>query len=400
VVVKKTAKALKPSKKETKTRTKKPKKKKLEIRDSKKIPTSHIRPPTSKPEPQTMEELLAQTGYKIRGLKRGEMVSGTITFVSSSEILVDIGAKSEGVIANRDFEQNRDFIKKLKVDDEISAQVLVTEDEAGQAVLSVRAAAQEAKWKELNAVKDAGTPIKVLGLEANRGGLIVDCLGLRGFIPSSQLAVEHVGQERNLINQKVSAKIIEFDQAKNRLVLSEKQVLSPKEQERRQKTWDKTKVGDKITGKVVGVFPFGVFVDFQGVEGLIHISEIAWERVQTPASYFKVGDKVTALVIGKEEEAGRFQLSAKQLVADPWTDVSQKYSPNQEVEGKVVKTEVFGVFVRLEEGIDGLLHISKTPPGTTFKVGDKIKCIIEIVESDKRRISLTLLPKEKPVGYK
>jgi small subunit ribosomal protein S1 len=176
--------------------------------------------------------------------------------------------------------------------------------------------------------------------------------------------------------------------------------LSPEGQKRRQKTWDETKVGDKVTGKVVGVFPFGVFVDYQGVEGLIHISEIAWERVEAPASYFKVGDKTTALVIGKEKEAGRFQLSVKQLVADPWANASQRYSPNQEVEGKVIKSEAFGVFVRLGEGIDGLLHISKIPPDTTFKVGDKIKCVIETVESDKRRISLTLLPKEKPVGYK
>lgn len=375
--------------------------KKSEVKGSKKSrPTSNLQPPTSKSEPQTMEELLAQTGYKLRGVKKGQTVEGTITFISPRDVFIDIGAKTEAVLASKEKDEIAPFLKQLKIGDKVRAFVISAENESGQSVVSFRKAAADFKWREAISLLSSGKAVEVRGLEANKGGLIVDFKGLRGFVPSSQLTAEHVGNERNLINVALTVKVIEVDRSKNRLVFSEKKVLSPEEEKKRKAIWEKTKIGDKVKGEVTAVLPFGVFINVDGVEGLVHISEIAWEKVDKPVSYFEMGDKVKALVIGKEEKSGQFQLSVKQLTPDPWEKVAKKYKENQAVSGKVIKKEPYGAFIRLEEGLDALLHISKIPPDTSVKVGGKLKCIIESVDIGKRRISLTLLPKEKPVGYK
>ena len=347
-----------------------------------------------------MGELLAQTGYKLKGVRKGQTVEGTIALISPHEVLIDIGAKTEAVLASKEREEVTPFLEQLKVGDQVQAFVILAENELGQPVVSLRKAAADFKWEKASSLLASGKAVKVRGLEANKGGLIVDFEGLRGFVPASQLAAEHVGKERNLVNVLLTVKVIEVDRSKNRLVFSEKKVLSPEEEKKRKEIWEKTKIGDKVEGEVAAILPFGVFLNIDGVEGLVHISEIAWEKVESPASYFKMGDKVKALVIGKEDGVGQFQLSVKQLTPDPWDKVAKKYKENQTVSGKVIKKEPYGVFVRLGKGLDALLHVSKIPPDTSVKVGDKLKCIIESVDIEKRRISLTLLPKEKPVGYK
>lgn len=347
-----------------------------------------------------MEELLTETGYQLKGVKKGETVKGTLTSLPPKEIFIDIGAKTEAVLASRERDEVTPFLKGLKIGDQVSAYVILAENEAGQPVVSLRKAAADFKWDRIGALLSSGEAVKVRGLEANKGGLIVDFEGLRGFVPSSQLAPERVGKEKNLVNAVLTVKVIEVDRTKNRLVFSEKKVLSPEEEKKRQEVWQRTKIGDKIRGEVVAVLPFGAFLDIKGVEGLVHISEIAWEKVDDPHDYFQKRDKVKALVIDKDEESQQFQLSVKQLTPDPWEKAAKEYKENQAVAGKVIKKEPYGAFVRLEEGLDALLHISKIPPDTAIEVGEELNCIIESIEPEKRRISLTLLPTEKPVGYK
>ena len=347
-----------------------------------------------------MEELLAQTGYKLKGVKKGQRLKGTVVLISPQEVLVDIGAKTEAVQASKERDEVAPFLCHLKPGDQVEAYVILAENEQGQPVVSLRKAAADFKWQQAASLLSSKEAVKVRGLETNKGGLIVDFEGLRGFIPSSQMLTQHVGKENNLVNLVLTAKVIEVDRSKNRLVFSEKKVLSPEEEKKRKKIWEKTKVKDKVKGEVTAVLPFGAFLSIDGVEGLVHISEIAWEKVDSPGSYFNKGDKVKAVVIGKDEDSGQFQLSVKQLTPDPWEKVAKKYKENQTVTGKVIKKEPYGAFIRLAEGLDALLHISKIPPDTKIEVKDKIKCIIESVDVEKRRISLTLLPKEKPVGYK
>ena len=384
--------------------------KKSEVRSRKKnVPTSNIKPRTSRNEPfrvnlqgepQTMEELLAQTGYKLKGVKKGQRLKGTVVLISPQEVLVDIGAKTEAIQASKERDEVAPFLCHLKPGDQVEAYVILAENEQGQPVVSLRKAAADFKWQQAASLLSSKEAVKVRGLETNKGGLIVDFEGLRGFIPSSQMLTQHVGKENNLVNAVLTAKVIEVDRSKNRLVFSEKKVLSPEEEKKRKKIWEKTKVKDKVKGEVTAVLPFGAFLSIDGVEGLVHISEIAWEKVDSPGSYFNKGDKVKAVVIGKDEDSGQFQLSVKHLTPDPWEKVAKKYKENQTVTGKVIKKEPYGAFIRLAEGLDALLHISKIPPDTKIEVGDKLKCIIESVDVEKRRISLTLLPKEKPVGYK
>lgn len=381
-------------------RASKNQKSKTQEKFKEKISSSTIHKPLSKPEPQTMEELLAQTGYKLKGVKKGQVIEGVITSTIPQEVFIDIGAKTEAILASKERDQIASLLKRLKVGDKIQALVISAENEWGQPVVSFRKAAADFKWERTSSLLSSGEAVKVRGLEVNRGGLIVDFEGLRGFVPSSQMMADHVGRERNLVNTSLTVKVIEVNRSKNRLVFSEKKVLSLEEEKKRKEVWEKTKVGSKVKGEVVAILPFGVFLDIDGVEGLIHISEIAWEKVDNPASYFKMGDKIQALVIGKDGKTGQFQLSVKQLTSDPWEKVAKKYKENQAVTGEVIKKEPYGAFIRLGEGLDALLHISKIPPNTSVKIGEKLKCIIESVDIGKRRISLTLLPKEKPVGYK
>ena len=347
-----------------------------------------------------MEELLRQTGYKLWGLKKGQFVKGKVIFLSPQTVLFDIGGKSEAILASKEREEVAPFLAQLKEGDEVEVLVLLPENENGQPVVSLRRTAADFKWKKAEELQRTQEVVVVRALETNRGGLLVDFLGLRGFLPSAQLSLSHVGKEESLVGKELQVKVVEVDRLRNRLVFSEKRVLSPEEEKRRRNLWQKIRVGERVEGEVTAILPFGVFVDVGGLEGLIHISEIAWEKVEDPGNYFQKGERVRALVIEKDRESGQLQLSVKQLTPDPWKEVAERYKEGQAVKGRVVKKEVYGVFVRLREGLDALLHVSKIPPEVEIGIGEEIECVIEKIDVENRRISLTLLPKRKPVGYK
>ena len=385
----------------------------------------------SSKKPTSMEELLAATGYKIPSLRRGQEVNGKILSISGQEVLIDISAKSEGIVAGRELVSVKDLVSKLAVGDQIDAIVLYPENDAGQVVLSLRKISGEKRWIELEEKKTCAEPIEVVAVEVNRGGVICDWMGLRGFLPASQLIASSSGSSKisDLIGKNLNVRVIEVDRATNRLIFSQKQP-DVKGFKDFSKLLSKVKIGEKYSGVITAVLPFGLFVEIEvdatkepkgpkepkvktsgssgssvtsvpsKLEGLVHISEISWEKIDDPNNLFKVGDKVEVMVIAKDEAIGRLNLSLKQLAHDPFLEVSAKYTENQNVVGSVSKVTPYGVFVTLDEGVEGLVHISKIPPDQSWEAGQSIECTIESIDTTNRRISLVPIVREKPILYR
>jgi len=354
----------------------------------------------TKSEPQTMDELLTMVGTIPLGLKRGDTVEGKVIFVSSKEILIDIGKKSFGIVAEWELEQVAEYAKQLKIGDKVIAQVANPENDIGYVILSLRRASSERRWGLLSQLKETGEDLDVVGLEVTKGGVLVDWQGLRGFIPSTQLEGSLAIQPMALINKRMKVKVLEVDRAMNRLVLSQKASALGVTPTFQKEKLDKIKTGDTLQGVVSGIAPFGIFVDIEGLEGLVHISEIAWEKVENPANLFKVGNKLDVVVLDVNQEEGKLNLSIKRLTPDPWKNILDRYPLESTIKGKVVRNAPYGSFISLEPGVEGLLHISKIISGEEPKIGENIECLIEHIDPVRRKISLTLVPKEKPVGYR
>lgn len=361
---------------------------------------------------KSMDELLAKTGYRLNVPKRGDVVKGMVTEVRKKMVLVDIGAKTEGLVIDKEAEAAAALIQTLNVGDEIEVFVKNPENDQGQILLSLRQAADDKKWELFSEWLETGKPVEVKGLETNKGGLIVLVDGMRGFVPASQFSQEYLGKMDKLIDKTFKAQVIEVDREQNRLIFSEKIVSEAGEIAKKDEALKKIKKNDVLEGVVSGIMPFGVFVTIkveisgdkdeeQGkLEGLIHISEISWEKVDDPNKYYKVGDKVKVQVIGIEEDTGKLNLSVKRLVDDPWESIEKKYAEGTQHKGKVVRLAPFGVFVNFEPGIDGLIHISKMPAGREFKVGEEVDVYVEMLDKENRRMSLGVVLTEVPVGYK
>lgn len=351
-------------------------------------------------EPQTMDELLSQSGEIDYGVKKGDVIEGSLISASSKEILFDIGKKSYGIVAEWELEQIKDYINNLQPGEKVTGHVISPENDNGYIVISLRRANVENRWTVLIQSKETGTDLEVTGLESAKGGILVDWQGLRGFIPSTQLESGHTASPASLFGKKITVKVIEVDHASNRLVFSQKAATLGVTPSMQKKMLDKVKPDDELKGLISGIAPFGVFVDIEGLEGLVHISEIAWEKVENLNNLYKVGDKVDVLILDVNRQEGKLNLSIKRLTPDPWKNILDRYPLESTISGKTVRTAPYGIFVQIEPGIEGLLHISKITAGEEPKVGSKINCIIENIDTVRRKISLTLVPKEKPVGYR
>lgn len=355
-------------------------------------------------EPQTMEELLSTSSYQLNVPRKGETIKGLVTVVNRKMVLVDIGAKTEGVVTDREYEYASEYIGTLKPGDEIDVYVATDENERGQILLSLRRAMMTKLWDMLEDYLKNETEVQVKTIELNRGGMIVKWQGLRGFVPSSQFGANVAGNLQDLINKTITVKPIEVDREKNRLIFSEKHVSEAAVMEARETALKAVKVGDVLDGTVTGVLGFGAFVAVTvtkvTVEGLVHISEISWEKVEDIHKYLKVGDKVQVKVMGVEEGTGKLNLSIKQLQNDPWSTVGEKYPAGTTVKGKISRSAPFGVFVNFEPGVDGLIHISRVPAFGELVPGETIEVLVENVDPEHRRMSLGPVLKEVPVGYK
>jgi len=355
-----------------------------------------------------MEELLASTGYVIKGFKKGEVIEGTITRVSPKEILINIGGKTDGVVIDRELESYRETLQALKPGDKVTAQVIVAENDRGQAVLSLRQSIFEKRWTELSDCQKSGESVEVVLKDAVRGGMLVEYSGLRGYIPQSQFDGSMGKQLDKIVGRRMHVKVMEVDQATNRLIFSQRAVVEGEALVKQKELLSTITIGDTVQATITGIVPFGAFAKFtvekegkkHEIEGLIHISEIAWEKVEDTSQYLKQGDTPKVKIIGIDEKTGKVTLSLKQLLPDPWENVLDMFEKDTQVKGKVSRVSPYGIFVNLSPGIDGLIHVSKMTPGEEPKIGEEITVTIEDIQPDKRKIGLSMSLTEKPIGYR
>ena len=394
-----------------KPRVKKVTPKKVEVNTS----TSSVRvravPKVETKAESLMDRLMAKAGATLVTPKRGQQVEGTVTFVSRRMVLVNIGAKTEGVVADAEAKEASDIIESLKVGDPISVFIKHPENDQGQILLSLRKAVEEGRWSVFKKWMDEDREVEVAGLEVNKGGMVVKIGEIRGFVPASQFGEKHLGNMEELLGKTFKAKVIEVDKAQNRLIFSEKLVSDAEGLAKKDEALADVVAGAKLVGTVSGIMPFGVFVtvnvpvkakagEVAKVEGLVHISEISWEKVDDPNTMFAVGQEVSVMVIGIEKEAGKLNLSIKQLSGDPWSDIETKYAVGTKHQGKVFRIAAYGVFVNFERGIDGLIHVSKQPQGKEFAVGEVVDVYVEMLDAKSRRMSLGVVLTEVPVEYR
>jgi len=361
----------------------------------------------------TFEEFLSDSNRLVIP-KKGDIISGTVAGYEGGVVLVDVGWKSEGVVAGRELKSEVVNYKELKVGDSVLVYVVNPEDEEGMLVLSLRRTDQARKWLELQSARDEGKPVEVEIVESNSGGLICEILGgIRGFIPTSQVDATRIyrdgkkldgadisdrvqGSLAGIVGDKMLVKIIELDREKGRVILSEKMVTQERDAQKREKTLSKLKIGDKVIGEVSGITPFGIFVNAGGVEGLVHLSELSWDKVENTGSLYAIGEKIEVLVIDIADGGKRVAYSVKRLQKDPWQQAISKYKVGDIVQGTVQKVVDYGFFVRIGEGLNGLVHISEVSYDLVkdinnfVKVGQTVQVKILSVSSTERHLRLSL----------
>jgi small subunit ribosomal protein S1 len=363
----------------------------------------------------TMDELLAAEDASLKQLTQGEVVDGTVLIIKKHEVLIDLGPHGVGLVPRREI----GFSRALEIGDPVTASIVDPELENGQVLLSLRKAAKDKGWDELVVKMESGEIIDVSPYDANRGGLLVEYDGVRGFLPVSQLSAEHyprVGSSdkeeilqrlNSLINQNLKVRILDADRKANKLIFSEKEAVK----EGLAARFEKLAIGDSVQGVATGVVDYGVFVNVEGIEGLVHISEISWERVNNPNDYVKVGQTIEAKIIAIDKD--RLSLSMKQLTKDPWMSEVDQFKSGDKVEGTVTRITPFGAFVQISPAVEALVHVSELGEGDTadpekvFTLNERKEFVVLEVEKESRKISLGLpgkssakTPAKKPVAKK
>ena len=363
-----------------------------------------------------MEELLAEQSEDIKSFKHGDVVEGNVVRIDKDEILVDIGAKSEGVVSNRElYGRHAESQPQLNIGDTVLVYVLQPESPEGHAVLSLRRAGLERKWRSMQEQFEAGVIIEAPVIDHNKGGLIVDC-GIRGFVPISQIvdfprrpqndqprdAAQEIAEKlQPFVGRKLRLKILEVNRKANRLILSEKVALYEERREKRDELFSSLQVGQKVSGTVRSIAPFGVFIDLGGIDGLVHKSELSWNKVNNPEAGYKVGEEVEAEVIDINHERGRISLSIRRLQPDPWHSTVADFNVGDIIDGTVTKLVNFGAFVRVRDGLEGLIHISELShqrvahPGDVVHEGQTLKLRIISLDSERHRLGLSLKQAEE-----
>jgi small subunit ribosomal protein S1 len=343
----------------------------------------------------TMDELLA--GSDIKQAKSGDVVEGTVLSVKKHEVWVDLGPNGIGVIFRREVGAGN-----LKEGESITASVVDPELDEGYALLSMKRAVKDRGWSELQRVFESQETIEVMPYDANRGGLLVELEGIRGFLPVSQLSAEHyprvsdsdkdeiLTKLNSLVEKTLRVRILDVSRKDNKLIFSEKEAVRDDMQSR----LSELKIGDVVEGVVTGVIDFGAFVNVDGIEGLVHISEISWERVEDPRKYIKIGDAIKAKIIAIDKD--RLSLSIKQMSEDPWLSEVKQFKKGDAVEGKITRITPFGAFVQLSSAVEALVHVSEmsedesVDPESVFKLNEKKKFKVIDVDTENRKIALSL----------
>ncbi|MBC6450956.1 30S ribosomal protein S1 [Actinokineospora xionganensis] len=343
------------------------------------------------------EEFLAAIDATIKYFNDGDIVEGTIVKVDRDEVLLDIGYKTEGVIPSRELSIKHDVdpADVVKVGDEVEALVLQKEDKEGRLILSKKRAQYERAWGTIEALKESDEPVKGTVIEVVKGGLILD-IGLRGFLPASLVEMRRVRDLQPYVGRELEAKIIELDKNRNNVVLSRRAWLEQTQSEVRSEFLNQLQKGQVRKGVVSSIVNFGAFVDLGGVDGLVHVSELSWKHIDHPSEVVEVGQEVTVEVLDVDMERERVSLSLKATQEDPWRQFARTHAIGQIVPGKVTKLVPFGAFVRVDEGIEGLVHISELAerhveiPEQVVQVGNDVMVKVIDIDLERRRISLSL----------
>src|SRR6187399_1425007 len=330
-------------------------------------------------------------------INEGEVVHGTVVRVDKDEVLVDIGYKSEGVIPTAELSIRRSVNPEdeVHVGEEIDALVLTKEDAEGRLILSKKRARFELAWKRIEAAAESGEPVTGKVIEVVKGGLILD-LGVRGFLPASLVDIRRVQDLDEFLGKELRCKVIELNRSRNNVVLSRRAVLEDERKEMRQAILDRLNPGDVVEGTISNIVDFGAFVDLDGMDGLIHISELSWSHVNHPSEVLEIGQTVKVKVLDIDRDRQRISLGLKQTQTDPWQQVVDSYSEGDVVEGRVTKVVTFGAFVEILPGVEGLVHISELAqhhvenPREVVSQGDAVNVLILEVDAERRRLSLSL----------
>jgi len=350
----------------------------------------------------TMEEYLDQEEASSKRIAHGDIIDGVVVRVDPDEVLVDVGSKSEGVISSRELGTKEAGTPDLQAGDRIKVFVLQPENEDGNVVLSLRRARAESVWLKAQDKQVSGELMEAEVREQNKGGLIVNILGLRGFLPTSQVSRSYSASLQELVGQRIGVKILEVNRKRNRLIVSQKAAFDEDRARQRTELFDRLKVGDDVRGKVSGLTSYGAFVNLGAADGLIHISELSWDRVANVGDVLQVSQEVDVRVIKLDPETSRISLSLRQLGVDPWDHIEKRYPPGAIIEGEVTKTKKYGAFLQIGDGIEGLLHISELAwehvehTEDVVQVGQTLQVRVLQADRARRRISLSLKQAEEP----
>jgi len=329
--------------------------------------------------------------------EEGDVVSGRVVRIDNDEVLVDIGYKSEGVIPSNELSirKNVDPHDEVELGEEVDALVLTKEDQDGRLIVSKKRARFEKAWRNIEAAAESGQPVTGTVIEVVKGGLIVD-LGVRGFLPASLVDIRRVPNLDEYMGQPIECKVIELNRSRNNVVLSRRAVLEEERKEQRQEILDRLQPGLVVEGVISNIVDFGAFVDLNGIDGLIHISELSWSHVNHPSEILNIGDTVQVKVLDIDRDRQRISLGLKQTQEDPWQRVVDTYNVGDELEGTVTKVVTFGAFVEILDGVEGLVHISELAahhvenPREVVQPGDVVRVKILEIDSERRRLSLSI----------
>jgi small subunit ribosomal protein S1 len=333
----------------------------------------------------------------IHPFSEGDVVSGKVVRIDQDEVLVDIGYKSEGVIPSNELSIRKTVkpSEEVELGEEIDALVLTKEDQEGRLILSKKRARFEKAWRRIEKAADSGEPVPGAVIEVVKGGLILD-LGVRGFLPASLVDIRRVQNLDEFMGQTLECKVIELNRSRNNVVLSRRAVLEEERKEVREQILGRLQPGQVVEGKISNIVDFGAFVDLEGIDGLIHISELSWSHVNHPSEVVSIGDTVRVKVLDIDRDRQRISLGLKQTQEDPWQRVLNEHKEGDVVDGKVTKIVAFGAFVQILPGVEGLVHISELAqhhvesPAEVVRPGDELKVKILEVDDSRRRLSLSV----------
>src|SRR3954466_11015056 len=342
-------------------------------------------------------ELIPNYDATLSDFDEGDVVTGLVVRIDKDEVLIDIGYKSEGVIPVNELSIRRSVNPgdEVSLGDEVDALVLQKEDADGRLILSKKRARFEKAWKKIEAAAESGEPVDGQVIEVVKGGLIID-LGVRGFLPASLVDIRRVQDLEEFRGQTLRCKVIELNRSRNNVVLSRRAVLEEERREVRQRILDDLEPGAVVEGVISNIVDFGAFVDLEGIDGLIHISELSWSHVNHPSEVVSIGDTVRVKVLDIDRDRQRISLGLKQTQEDPWQKVLNEHKEGDVVEGKVAKIVAFGAFVQILPGVEGLVHISELAqhhvesPAEVVRPGDELKVKILEVDDSRRRLSLSV----------